>query len=81
MFGRLLSYSILGNKIELQFEKKPAFISVIRRDIVNFFVPLLREEKNSKAIENLEIEEVEYYCGSYPGRNRNRYKRIISESI
>lgn len=67
MFGRLLSYSILGNKIELQFEKKPAFISVIRRDIVNFFVPLLREEKNSKAIENLEIEEVEYSVEVIPG--------------
>lgn len=60
MLGKLLSYNVEENKIKVAFEKGEGYITVIKSGIINFFVPLLREEKLSKAVENIVEEKCEF---------------------
>ena len=66
IFGKLLSYEVEGNIVNVKFEQEKVFVKIINSYIINFFVPLYREERNSKAVENLkdshcdfEIENIE----------------------
>lgn len=60
MFGKIKKFKQDGNKILIEFEKNIATIELISSSIVNFFVPLKRKEKLSKAIENLKIEKCKF---------------------
>lgn len=51
MLGKLLNYSVDDNKILLEFEKNKCIVTIVNENVVNFFVPLFREERNSKAVE------------------------------
>ncbi|WP_066893343.1 glycoside hydrolase family 31 protein [Clostridium nigeriense] len=60
MFGKILDYKINKNVIKVQFEEIEALISIINENVVNFFVPLYKNERNSKAVENLEYRDVNF---------------------
>lgn len=60
MFGKILDYKINKNVIKVQFEEIEALISIINENVVNFFVPLYKNERNSKAVENLEYRDVKF---------------------
>ena len=42
MLGKRKNYLVNGNKICFTFEKGEAYIEILRKDIVNVFVPLER---------------------------------------
>lgn len=54
-FGKLLEYEVNENDILIKFENKAAAVKVVSNGIINFFVPLFRNERNSKAVENLKV--------------------------
>lgn len=56
MFGKIKSFNKKGNKVFIQFENSKVTIEIISPSIINFFAPTYREERISKAIENLKIE-------------------------
>lgn len=60
MFGKILNYEIIENKILVNYEKIQSTITVINDSVVNFFVPFHREERNSKAVENVLNNKVNF---------------------
>ncbi len=56
MLGRLLGYEVNNKEITLKYEEYEATITIINDGVINFFVPFHRKERNSKAVENLNIE-------------------------
>lgn len=53
-YGRFIGYEIQDNVVIVNFEKEKVFIKLINSYIINFFSPIFREERNSKAVENLD---------------------------
>ena len=53
-FGKLLNYTVDENIVNITYEKNTAYVNVITKDIVNFFVPKVSKERKSKAIEYLD---------------------------
>ena len=51
--GKIKGYNVEGNDIRIEYENFTAYVKVISKSIVNFFVPFHREERNSKAVENM----------------------------
>ncbi|MBE6054496.1 MAG: DUF4968 domain-containing protein, partial [Clostridium sartagoforme] len=60
MFGRLLDYRVDKNIINVNYEENQVEIRIISDNVVNFFSPLHRKERNSKAIENITYENTEF---------------------
>ena len=60
IFGKLLSYEVEGNIINVKFEQEKVFVKVVNSYIINFFAPLLRDERNSKAVENLKDSHCDF---------------------
>ena len=54
IFGKIEDYKLKGNKLIIKYENTEAVISVISDEILNFFVPLFRKERNSKAVEDID---------------------------
>ncbi|WP_294386544.1 glycoside hydrolase family 31 protein [uncultured Clostridium sp.] len=53
MFGKILNYEVSENRILINYEKIQTTITFLDEGVVNFFVPLHREERNSKAVEKV----------------------------
>ena len=53
-FGKLLNYTVDENIVRIAYEKNDAYVKVITKNIVNFFVPKASKERKSKAIEYLD---------------------------
>ena len=51
--GRIKGYNIEANNVCIEYESITAYVKVISPSIFNFFVPFYREDRNSKAVENL----------------------------
>ncbi|RDY29713.1 DUF4968 domain-containing protein [Romboutsia weinsteinii] len=61
MFGRILGYEILDNKVKINFSNNiEAKVEIINSEIINFFVPIFKKEQKSKAIENLKCVETKF---------------------
>lgn len=58
MLGEMRDYQVEGNKVCFSFEKREAFVEVLRADIINIFVPYECREHRSKAIEVRPDEKV-----------------------
>lgn len=58
--GKLNEYLVNDSDITICYENGEAYVKVISDKIINFFVPLLRAERQSKAIENLECDECDF---------------------
>lgn len=54
VFGKINDYRIEGNKLLIEYENIEATISIVSDEIINFFVPLFRKERNSKAVESID---------------------------
>lgn len=51
MFGKIINYKVENQKVEIQFEKQVAYVEVLTSQIINFLVPYMSKDHNSKAIE------------------------------
>lgn len=60
MFGKIKAYSSIENKVIIQYEAVKVTVEIINPYIINFFAPLLREQRVSKAVENLEVESCDF---------------------
>ena len=60
VFGKIKGYEVTKNEITINYEKIKATISIINEGVVNFFVPLYRKEKNSKAVEEFNYRNVDF---------------------
>ena len=60
MLGKLLKHSINNNKVVLSYENKECIVTIVNENVINFFVPLFREERNSKAVEKELDSNVEF---------------------
>ena len=60
MFGKILNYEVNEDKVLVNYEKIQSTITLINESVVNFFVPLHREERNSKAVENLKCKKINF---------------------
>ncbi|BCZ44581.1 alpha-glucosidase [Clostridium gelidum] len=60
IFGKLLSYEVEENAINVKFEQKKVFVKIVNSYIINFFAPLFREERNSKAVEFLKDSHYDF---------------------
>ena len=60
MLGKLLNHSINNNKVVLSYENKECIVTVVNENVINFFVPLFREERISKAVEKELDSDVEF---------------------
>ena len=60
IFGKLLSYEVEENTINVKFEQEKVFVKIVNSYIINFFAPLFREERNSKAVENLKDSHYDF---------------------
>lgn len=49
--GKILSYQLNGQEVQVQYENQQLLLTVLRDDIVNVFVPCWANEHYSKAIE------------------------------
>lgn len=58
--GKIISYEVDDNTIKINFDKGNTFVKVVNSYIINFFVPLFREERNSKAVENLKDSHCDF---------------------
>lgn len=67
LFGKLLDYEVEENVININFEGKKTFVKIINSYIINFFVPLHREERNSKAVENLKDSHCDFQVENIEG--------------
>ena len=50
-FGKLLGFEVNDCEIKLEFEKRDAFFTIVRDEIIRVYVPLFDEACKSKAIE------------------------------
>lgn len=66
-YGRFISYEVQDNVVNVKFEKDKVFIKVVNSYIINFFVPLFREVRNSKAVENLNDSDCDFKVENIDG--------------
>ena len=76
-FGKLKDYLVKGNEIIVTYENKKAYIKVVNQNIINFFVPFLRNQRNSKAVE----VDLDKKCDFSVSRIENGIKIITQEII
>lgn len=60
MFGKIKSFDKEDNKIKIHFQYNTLTVEIINSGIVNFFVPLFRVERASKAVESFIIQECDF---------------------
>ena len=53
MFGKILSYEVNENLILVNYKDIKCTVTMINEAVVNFFAPVFRKERNSKAVERL----------------------------
>ena len=61
-FGEIKKYTREDNKITIEFENQIVIVEVINDYIINFFSPLCRKERNSKAVENIKYDNCNVSC-------------------
>lgn len=59
-YGLIKSYEICNNEVKIKFEYIEVKLTVIKEDIINFFVPLFRKERYSKSVGNLEYSNCKF---------------------
>lgn len=59
-FGKLLGFKTEKNQVIFDFENIKGIIEVITPSIINIFAPIKREERLSRAIENLQIQQCSF---------------------
>ena len=60
MLGKILGYEVNGNLILVNYKDIQCTVTMVNERVVNFFAPFFRKERNSKAVENLKCENIEF---------------------
>ncbi len=60
MFGKLISYDVVCNVVEITFEERMGRIEVITSGIINVFSPFRYNDHFSRAVEKLEVIKNEF---------------------
>ena len=78
-FGKLLNYTVDENIVSIAYEKNDAYVKVITKNIVNFFVPKVSKERKSKAIDYAEkiIYIIDKSTLFEDNRTYKRYRRAF----
>ncbi len=79
MFGNLVEFYLEGNKVNFIYERNRGIVEVISPEIINVFVPLKREEKLSKAIENLPENKVFFEVENQRDKVLIRTEKLLVE--
>ena len=53
MLGKIINYNIEKNVVKINFENGSTYVKVINDEIINFFIPNVSDEHNSKALDKL----------------------------
>ena len=65
MFGKINDYQIKSNTVIIEFEKRDVSIEIINPYIINFFSKINTNRRNSKAIENLKVDNCEFKVNKF----------------
>ncbi|SES68637.1 glycoside hydrolase family 31 protein [Anaerobranca gottschalkii] len=79
MFGNLVEFYLEGNKVNFIYERNRGIVEVISPEIINIFVPFKREEKLSKAIENLPENKVLFAVENQGDKVLIRTEKLLVE--
>ena len=60
MLGKIVNYIIEKNVVKINFENGSSYVKIINDEIINFFIPNVSEERNSKAIDKLNYKETKF---------------------
>ena len=80
MFGKILNYEVEKNKVLVNYENIKCTVTLVNERVINFFLPLHREERNSKAVENVLDNEVEFKV-KYDNEILNIKTQVLSIDI
>ncbi|AGK98646.1 glycoside hydrolase family 31 protein [Clostridium pasteurianum] len=64
MFGKIIGFEQVDNKIHIGFEEQNVIVEIISASIINFFSPLKREQRLSKAVEDLKVQKCSFSVDS-----------------
>ncbi|SFD06980.1 glycoside hydrolase family 31 protein [Clostridium uliginosum] len=76
MFGKIISYEIDSNKINIKFEDKIGSIEIITPDIINIFSSFRYEDHFSRAIEDLKTIECNFDI-----KRENDYLEVVTDKL
>ena len=79
MFGKLKGYSVNKNVITIDYDKIKATISIINEGVINFFIPVYRKERNSKAVEEINYTNVDFSIEEEESSIILKTKKLILE--
>lgn len=60
MLGKIINYNIEKNVVKINFENGSTYVKVINDEIINFFIPNVSDEHNSKALDKLNDEDTKF---------------------
>ena len=76
MIGKLINYTIENNIINLNYENNIAAITVVNKNVINFFISNDGRERNSKAVESFNFEKCNFsVC------NENECVKITTDTL
>lgn len=55
--GKITGYSVNNSLVKIDYNEKSAYVDIIKKDIINFFIPIATSEHFSKAIEGDKHQE------------------------
>lgn len=58
--GKILNYEVNENIVLVNYKNIQCTVTIINDSVINFFVPIFRKEKNSKAVENLKCKKFNF---------------------
>lgn len=56
--GKILNYEVNENIVLVNYKNIQCTVTIINDSVINFFVPIFRKERNSKAVENLKCKKI-----------------------
>lgn len=68
MFGKIKDFIKEDNKVFIQYETKKVTIEIVTPSIINFFAPIKREQRLSKAVEDLKINKCDFSVKDEEGK-------------
>ena len=60
MMGKILNYEVNENIVLVNYKNIQCTVTIINDSVINFFVPIFRKERNSKAVENLKCKKINF---------------------
>ena len=58
--GKILNYEVNENIVLVNYKNIQCTVTIINDSVINFFAPIFRKEKKSKAVENLKCKKINF---------------------